>query len=258
MEEKTLFLMGLILIVFYSLSLYSTVAVISWIDKRRRSSNRSLWDDWRFAHTLSQFLALGGIVETALIAISFHYVSHNAFRACEESLRSAQCSEKASAWQSASVSLGILGLIAIAILIWSSIHLIRSYDTYRSAFQRITHNRPNYLIVGHVSLQMSATFILLAAFSRYFIPDRDDVDRELKTAMAMGIVSIIFYNIGAALNLYGTYNTHLMMSTIRREAMARNYRQAALIIWFRPVSDDAEDQIRSILGSLRDALHQEV
>ncbi|KAI4216365.1 MAG: hypothetical protein LQ351_001375 [Letrouitia transgressa] len=252
MEEKTLFFMGLLLIAFYSLSLYSTVAVISW------SSNRSIWHDWRFAHTLSQFLAIGGMVETALIAIGFHYVAQSAFRACEESLLSAQCDKKASAWQTASIYLGVLGMIATAILLWCSFRLIRSYDTYHSTLRRITYNRPDYLIVGHISLQMSATFILLAAFSRYLITDRDNVDRELKTAMAMGVVSIVFYTTGAALNLYGTYNTHLMMRTIRREAMARNLHQAALVIWFRPVSDDAEDQIRRILGALRDALHPDV
>ncbi|KAL9612324.1 MAG: hypothetical protein Q9167_003057 [Letrouitia subvulpina] len=258
MGEYTLFIMGLNLIIFYSLSLLITFIVISWIDRSRPSSNRSLWDNWRFSHTLSQFLALGGIFETTLVAISFYFVARNAYRVCEESLWPAQCSKKATEWQVISVFLGVIGLFILYVLLCAVKNLIKSYDSYRSAAERITYNRPSYLINGHVLLQLSAMCILFSAFSKYLKPDRNDVEGELELTMLMGTFSIIFYNIGVALNLFGTVNTHLIMRTIRREAVARNFHQAALIIWFRPVNDDAEDQIRRLLRSLRDPLGPQV
>lgn len=222
MNQSTLFISSIILMVAFSAFLLALRKVIGFIESRDRNfdARRRTYRYERYSREICGCLATAGLMEIALLGISLPIMDHKIVKMCDDNRYPADCAEVAIIWQTITFTYCGITVLIGCILIACLARVPRNTITRprRLCFQ------PLVLTLGHLLLQLCAILTLIVSCSD-FVFKKVTMASKRDASIVMAACAILVFEISVAVWLYGTtvflVETSVLASRRRRNPQAR-------------------------------------
>lgn len=222
MNQSTLFISSIILMVAFSAFLVALCKVIGFIESHDRNfdARRRTYRYERYSREICCCLATAGLMEIVLLGISLPIMDHKIVKMCDDNRYPADCAEVAIIWQTITFTYcGITVLIA-CVLIASLARVLR----ITMARPRRLCFQPLVLTLGHLLQQLCAVLILIVSCSD-FVFQKVTMASKRDASIVMAACGILVFEISVAVWLYGTtvffVETLVLASRRRRNPQTR-------------------------------------
>lgn len=218
MDQSTLFISSMTLMVVFSVILVALCKIINFIERHHRNLNpqHRTYQYERYSQEICGCLATAGIVEIVLLGISLPIMDHKILKMCDNSSYPADCDEIATIWQTITFAYcGVTVLLACVLIACLAPVLRNTMARHRRlCFQPLT------LTFGHLLLQFCAVLVLMVLCSE-FVFQKVTMASKRDGCIIIAACGILIFEIGVAVWLYGT-TTFCVESLVLASRRRRN------------------------------------